>query len=275
MIKDIMARLEGNANDEPRLAAVEHLSEFYDSRAIGLFFNVLPPLIPAPESGVSAAEAVELLRRARELADETEASLIARVKLLRRPIEIRRFDVAEDVVADIATRQARTADTFVALRPDAGHEPEDLIESVLFGSGRHLFLVPNRRPGNIHLRHVMVAWNASREATRALTEAMPYLHKAEAVTVVVVDDEPVAEEQAVDGEGVIEHLKHHGIEAQFRKVRAKNADTGAALIAECRRQKADLMVMGGFGHSRLREWLLGGATYELLHKAPVPLLIAH
>ena len=121
----------------------------------------------------------------------------------------------------------------------------------------------------------VVAWNGSRESARALAEAMPYLHRARMVTVVVVDELPPVEMQATLGSDVIDHLRHHGIDARLRHVRRRDTGTAATLIAEAKREKADLIVMGGYGHSRLREWLLGGVTYELLHHAPVQLIVAH
>jgi nucleotide-binding universal stress UspA family protein len=105
--------------------------------------------------------------------------------------------------------------------------------------------------------------------------ALPYLRKAKEAVVVVVDETSATEGQAIVGKDAIKHLRHHGITAVLHRATVRDSDVGATLIAEAKRLKADLMVMGGYGHSRLREWLMGGATYELLHKSPVPLLIAH
>jgi nucleotide-binding universal stress UspA family protein len=108
-----------------------------------------------------------------------------------------------------------------------------------------------------------------------LAEAMPYLHKAKEVTVVVIDDDVPPESNLAQGAEVIAHLKHHGIDAVLHGMKTLNGGVGATIIAEAKRRKADLIVMGGYGHSRLREWLLGGATRDLLHHAPVPLVVAH
>jgi nucleotide-binding universal stress UspA family protein len=275
MIKDVMVRLDGTAADEVRLAAANDIADLFQSQVIGLFLNVLPVVIAA-EDGIGAIRAAELLQKAREAGDSIEARLTQRLARLQKPMELRRFDILNDAAGDLAAREARAADTFVALRPNgASQEPEYLVESVLFGSGRHILLVPNRKPTKVMADRILVAWNGTRESARALAEALPYLHKAQQTTVVVVDDEPPTEAQAMLGKDAVNHLKHHGIKAALHYARLRNHDVGATLIAEARRLKADLIVMGGYGHSRLREWLLGGATYELLHKAPVPLLIAH
>jgi nucleotide-binding universal stress UspA family protein len=276
MIKDVMVRLDGTDADETRLAAAEYISEVFDAHIIGIFLNVLPLIVPAEGDRVAATESVKSVQHAREAGDRIEAVLIQRLSRLQKPVDIRRIDVFSDTLADIAAREARQADTFVALRPNgAPQEPEYMIEGVLFGSGRHLFLVPDRKPAKMGFDHILVAWNNSRESTRALAEAMPYLHKAKTVAVVSVVDEDEVEEDATIGIEAVNHLKHHGIETTLHHPKKRKGDIGAALIAEARRQKADLIVMGGYGHSRLREWLLGGVTYELLHQAPVALLMAH
>jgi nucleotide-binding universal stress UspA family protein len=276
MIKDVMVRLDGTAADEARLAAADDIAELFQSRIIGLFLNVLPLLAPKEENGISAVQSVNLMDLAREAGDKMEIKLTQRLARLQKPVELRRFDGFVDTIADIAAREARTADAFVTLRPNgASPEPERMVESVLFGSGRHLVLVPHRRSAKVALDHILLAWNGSRESARAMAEAMPYLRKARGVSVIVVDDEPPVEGSAVEGMSAVDHLKLHDVDAVLHHARARKGDVGATLMTEAKQRKANLIVMGGYGHSRLREWLLGGATYELLHGAHVPLLIAH
>src|SRR6202030_2235543 len=94
---------------------------------------------------------------------------------LERPVEIRRFDVLADDIAKVPAREARTADTFVALRLNGAMNPDQLVEGVLLGSGRHLFLVPETERPKIDLSRILIAWNGSREAARALSESIPFL----------------------------------------------------------------------------------------------------
>jgi nucleotide-binding universal stress UspA family protein len=276
MIKDVMVRLDGTKADEVRLAAVDAIAELFEAQIIGLYLNVLPVIFVEEGDGVGAIRAAEALKKAKAIGDKVETVLRNRLARLQKPVEIRRHDVISDAGVDIATREARVADTFVALRPNgAPLEPEDLLESILFGSGRHLFLVPHENSARTAFDRVLVAWNGSREAARAMAEAMPYLQKAKEVAVLIVDDSSVAVSPTRLGRDAVNHLKHHGVNASLIQTKPQDGDVGATLIAEAKRLKADLIVMGGYGHSRLREWLLGGATYRLLHEAPVPLLLAH
>ncbi|HMF76662.1 MAG TPA: universal stress protein [Bryobacteraceae bacterium] len=277
MIKVILVRLDGTSGDEFRLAASESLAKLFDAHTVGLFLNVLPEPALA-EAGVSVEYWTRLLDQARERGKTMEVELRTRLRGMACSAECRRFDVYAHEQARVTARECRTADVFVGLRlsdTDKTVELHDVVEDVLFESGRHLFLVADQKPFEQGFEHAIIAWNRSREAARAVAEALPYLTKSRAVTVVEIEQGASPEMPAKRGDELVRYLHHHGISASIKVANELVLDTSSALLEVIGEQKADLVVMGAYGHSRLREWLLGGVTYKLLRKSPVSLVIAH
>jgi nucleotide-binding universal stress UspA family protein len=277
MIKDVMVRLDGTSGDDVRLAAVNQIAETFESHITGLFFNVVPTLIPDGLDSAGTPQATKLLDTAKQAGDVIEAQVFERLTRLQHPADLRRFEVVgvEDI-SDTALPLARAADTFVALRPNGkSNEPEGLVESLLYGAGRHLFLVPDDLKAITPFDNVVVAWNGSRESARALAESLPYLHQAKKVAVVVVVGPQPTEADALRGNDAVQHLRHHGINAVKYRVTGEEDETAEVLMEECRRLDANLLVMGSYGHSRLHELLPGSTTSRVLRRSPVPLLIAH
>jgi len=148
-------------------------------------------------------------------------------------------------------------------------------EAVIFGSGRPTLVLPvslKRRP--FQIATVAVAWDFSRAAARAISDALPILELAKKVHIVTVINEKALDTKR-SGEELAKNLARHGIDVVLDKVDAKGGSIGEVLESYTSSQDADLLVMGAYGHSKWREFVLGGATRSLLSKPPLPILLSH
>jgi nucleotide-binding universal stress UspA family protein len=156
--------------------------------------------------------------------------------------------------------------------PGKDDVPADFLAHAILHSGKPALVLPGDVSFTQAPKVVLVAWNGSRESAHALTAAMPFIQEAEAVHVLHVQT-GARDEAGLDA--LAFQLRAHGIEASFRSVLGSGEDAGALLLDMARDLKADLIVMGCYGHSRAREWVLGGATRTVLSKAALPVLMAH
>ena len=146
-------------------------------------------------------------------------------------------------------------------------------ETVVFGSGRPTLLVPQDAAPS-QFQHVMIAWDGSRVATRAVTDAQAFLRLAKTVTIAVVTDEKTLPESN-PALRLSAYLDLHGINTTVALVQAGQRPIAAALQDHALDIKADLMVMGAFGHSRMRDFVMGGATTGILRDLKLPVLLSH
>jgi len=144
-------------------------------------------------------------------------------------------------------------------------------ESALMGTGRPVLLAPATMPRSLGTS-VAIAWNGSVEASKAVASAMPFIMRAKTVTAISVV-EGGGQDHNLDG--LIAYLRWHGVRAKANPVKTRGGDVGKALTGAASRAKADLLVMGAYTHSRMREMILGGVTDHVLHAAKVPVLLAH
>ena len=175
---------------------------------------------------------------------------------------------------DTFTAQAHVHDlTVLDAEPIASDVDRGLIEAVLFESGRPVVVVPAGCTV-FAARRIVVAWDGSGRAARALHDAMPLLRAAEAVEVVsVVGEKDLS--TAVPGAEVAPHLARHGVNATVKDLVAKQGDVAETLRSQAGLFRADLIVMGAFAHSWIREMVLGGVTQSLLKESPVPLFMSY
>lgn len=274
-IKDLVVQLTGSAEDEHRLAMAKSIAQTFDAHIIGVHVHLLPDILDITDPTQSATIRT-LLETSDQDADRSFKALEARFAQLRVSHELRRLHgFAADVGLDLATI-ARTADLFVGTRPYGDPEGHHRIEEhVLFGSGRScLFLPPGGTP---HQRFdkIVIAWDKTSEAIRAIAEAMPFLTRASTVRVVHIAS-PLGDPKEVEKElaQIAAHLSRYGVAAEIVTVPfATHAGEQIEEIAH--QQAADLLVMGAYGHTRLVELVFGGATRYVLRHATLPVLMAH
>jgi nucleotide-binding universal stress UspA family protein len=151
---------------------------------------------------------------------------------------------------------------------------ETVNETVLFDSGRPVLFVPFIQTQGLKLDRVMLCWDGSRAATRAIADSMPLLHKAGTVEIVIVGDKPSRSDE-IPGADLGAHLARHGLKVEVKRLTAVDIDVASMLLSYAADSDADMMVMGGYGHSRLREFVLGGVTRALLESMTVPVLMSH
>jgi len=279
--KDILVIVSEAEADEPALALGEALlGQCADCNLQTAFLTALPDEPLAYEPTVVAGVWAELLGRARQ---EAEAERKKVEKRLQRSSALDvDFNSAEALSRDlgrVAAVHARYADVAIMTRPSDGPGAElreEIIEGVLFHSGRPALIAPPSWKGTGIGKRVVVAWDASREATRALSEAKSILDRAEKITVMTVDAKPkMFGHGDQPGANIAAHLSRRGLPSEVRNVDSMGRSASVAILEEAQSLDADLIVMGGYAHSRLRELVFGGATRELLRMATIPLLMAH
>jgi nucleotide-binding universal stress UspA family protein len=176
-------------------------------------------------------------------------------------------------VADLLVEYARLHDLTIVPVPES--YDQWYAEAIIFGSGRPTLVVPeapSSRP--FELNRVLVAWDFSRAAARAVSDAIPILEKAREVCILTVINEKEIPSKRSSSE-LAKNLSRHGIDVVIEEVDAAGRAIGGVLAAQIESRRADLLVMGAYGHSRFREFILGGATRSIMTKPPIPVLFSH
>lgn len=273
---DILVHLDGSAEDEVRLSYAELIANGREVHVGGLFTNVLPDMaaMASPEAAAAAAQIyVELEQAARDKGETLSPALSTRLGRIGPLTGLQRVDGTIGALASAAASAARLADLFIASAPYRSDKGWDvLVEAVLFGSGRATLLVPTGTPAARPVHRILVAWRDTRDAARALAEALPFVAGTSRVDIVIVDPDEADEAPAA---GVARHLARHGAKAEVKRVASDGRTVAQAILDEAQRGAIDLIVMGAYGHTRLREWVLGGVTRDILQSTTVPVLAAH
>jgi nucleotide-binding universal stress UspA family protein len=179
-------------------------------------------------------------------------------------------------VPDVFIEYARLRDLTIVPVPEGDYIDQWYAESIIFDSGRPTVVLPytRKRTGSFALETVIVAWDFSRPATRAVADAMPILEKAKRVCVLTVTKEKSIDTRR-SGAELAKNLARHSVEVVLDEVDAKGRSIGDVFEAHLTYRNANLLVMGAYGHSRIREFIVGGATKRMLTRPPLPIFLSH
>jgi nucleotide-binding universal stress UspA family protein len=278
MLKDLLCVIQ--AGDEPSAALPQALAINCGYRISPTFIALAPGAPPVTNifgSGFVESLIAEANTRAAELTGEIETKVAKAAQAQGFEPKIRKETQSLAEIAEIVEKAARCADLVLMDRPDDFLDPASTVfERVLFGSGHPVLLATPAKNPVEHFRTAVLAWDGSANAARALSFAIalfPDLEKIHVLTVVGEKDLT----NLVPGADIAAHIRKHGIEVTVACVDADPGErhAGVAIAQYAGRKNADLIIMGGFGHSRFREFVLGGVTEYLSKTTTTPLLLAH
>ena len=276
--KDLLVLLFGEEADAHVIATLDALPMFAQAHVAASLLAPIPDPVFVGDvmgGGMALGEFVTQVRK-----DATAAQEKIRVALSRTNLGYeQRLVMAQTLTAcDMAVTQARHVDLTIMARPSktgAGFHHE-VMESVLMGSGRPLLLIPPGWKTDGAMKTVFVAWNAGREAARALGDSRDWLDAATKIVIGTVDAKPGPRGHGeAPGVDIATHLARHGYAVELRNTDSLGAEKGDAILAAAEAAGADLIVIGGFGHARMQQALFGGVTRTMVETSRVPLLMSH
>ncbi len=273
----ILVHTNASARSDERVQLAAAIAREHGAHLVGVAPTGLAEIRPEWGGAEVGYYYAEIQRRQRERATEVAARFDAQVRALG--VDAFEHRIAEDEDAYAIALQARYADLVVIGQadpsdPTIGTVP-NFVEQVLVDSGRPVLIVPSAGHYGATGRNVLLAWSASRESARAVVDALPFLRKAKLVRVVIVDGTPTPEGHGAEpGADIAVYLARHGVTVEVSR-EPGTGDVAGTLLSRACDYGSDLLVMGGYGHSRFREMLLGGVTRSILDSMTLPVLMSH
>jgi nucleotide-binding universal stress UspA family protein len=273
-LKDLLVHVHSESFSGPMVDAALALAERHDTHLVGLGIRA-PADMPTYAEARLPESVIEILdeREATRLS-EAEAMFTSRAKHAGREDRVE-WREAAGLPAQTLSLHARYADLVVAAQSPQDSSDRrfvDLAEDVLIAAGRPVLVVPSTGARAPIGDKVIVAWNGSREAARALGDAMPLLDKAASVEIFIAGDPNIGD---LPGADVGAHLARHNIRVDIHRAPSDEVSVGDALLNRVSDAGADMVVMGGYGRSRFREFVLGGVTRHILQHLTVPVMMSH
>ncbi|HEY1884728.1 MAG TPA: universal stress protein [Roseiarcus sp.] len=276
MFKDVVVNISGRG---PRDFAADYATSIaatFGAHVAGISF-LYEPVIPDGTLGGIPVDLIELQREENsKVANEAVSRFEAGVKKAGISAETRILDATFGGAATLFAQIARRFDLAVVgqAQREGGASDGLMVEGALFESGRPLVVVPYIQKRGLTLERVLACWDGGRTAARAIGDAMPFLERAKAVDIVIVAEERKGGDE-INGANMGEHLALHGVTANVKRIAKGDLAIEDVLLSYAADSGADFMVMGGYGHSRLREFILGGVTRGILASMTVPVMMSH
>jgi len=276
MIKDLVVSLSVGASRDAAGPYAIAVAEAFGAHVAGVAFSY-EPVIPPTIMGTIPASFVESQRDENDrAANDARAKFDEAARRAGVSSESRTLSASLAGSADRFATIARRFDLAVVgqAEPDRAAPEELIVENALFSSGRPVLVVPYIQKAELTLDRVMVCWDASRNAARAIADAMPFLKRARVIDVVIVASERIKSDE-IPGADIGQHLARHDLKVEVRRIVSPDTDVASTILSHAADTAADFIVMGGYGHSRLREFILGGATRGMLQAMTLPTLMSH
>ncbi|HEY2134437.1 MAG TPA: universal stress protein [Xanthobacteraceae bacterium] len=276
MIKDLVVNLGVGTTRDVAVDYAISIAETFDAHLCGIAFSYEPVVPPSIMGGIPADVIDAQWAASEKAADTAIAGFEAAVRRESITAEHRKLQASLGGAGDLFGRLARRFDISVVGQAEPKHGPaQDLvIEGALFGSGRPVIVVPYIQKDALKLDRVLICWDGSRQAARAIADAMPFLARSATIDVVIVASGREKSDE-IPGVDIGEHLARHGLKIEVKRIVSTDIDVPNTILSYVADSGADFIVMGGFGHSRLREFVLGGATRGILASMTVPALMSH
>jgi nucleotide-binding universal stress UspA family protein len=280
--KDLLVQLDNSEQSRNRLDYAIAVAEKHGAHLTGLYAldpsAALSALAYSYPGRLDHFESYTKERDA-ELAQSKDTEAAFRESLRRAGVE-GEWRFSESLPSETVTLHARYADLTIVGQIDPRHQPAvnaaRIPEEVLLYSGRPVLIVPYIGHYKTVGETVLVAWTPTREAARTLFDAMPFLEAARKVIVLTVNPERAAEyEPGIPTADIALHLARHGVRVEAATTVASDITTGDALLNYIADSSVDMLVIGGYGHSRAKELMLGGVTRQILQQMTVPVFMSH
>jgi len=275
MIKDVVVKLSLDPAADPAASYAMSLAGAFGAHLAGIALAYEPDVMPDP-SGPGARRFLRLREESQQAAGAAAARFEKDAGAAGVAAAARVMTTTLSGAYNLFGRIARRFDLAVVAQDNPDKATSDALaaEGALFESGRPLVVVPYIHKAGLKLDRAMACWDGSRPAARAVADAMPLLARANNVDLVMVEGDR-AKSDEMPGADMAEHLARHGLKVAIERILRGDLQVKDALLNYAADSGADLIVMGGYGHSRMREFVLGGVTRGMLESMTVPTLMSH